>query len=287
MKRASTLGLLVAMGAALAGLSSGLLAEDTPKATAVGAETCATCHDEAAAAFRSGQHGQAMQAHQPGILDKACETCHGPGSLHVDDPSTKNIRRIPPDEACLSCHTQQSGYMALTTPGHLRNGIKCLDCHVSGHAAPAAKPLLAARPYDLCARCHAYEANQFKLSFSHRRGSRPFDCTDCHTVHGANRTGRLIQSGDAGACAKCHTEKAGPYVYPHPPRSVNGCMDCHQPHGSVNPKLLARTRVMDLCLECHTNVPSFHDVTRGRYQNCTTCHVGVHGSNHDARLMDE
>ena len=94
-------------------------------------------------------------------------------------------------------------------------------------------------------------------------------------------------------CVKCHTDKTGPFVYEHGPVSVEGCTSCHIPHGTQNPKLLKRPAVFQLCVECHTNAhaivgdeeggapntPSFHNLTTARYQNCTTCHVRIHGSN--------
>jgi hypothetical protein len=51
--------------------------------------------------------------------------------------------------------------------------------------------------------------------------------------------------------------------------------------------MLARSNVAQLCLECHSNLattgapntPSFHNVTTARFQNCTTCHAKIHGSN--------
>lgn len=71
-------------------------------------------------------------------------------------------------------------------------------------------------------------------------------------------------------------------------------MSCHLPHGSVNPKQLTRANVYQLCLECHSPIaggtlgsqpPSFHNLTSARYQNCTTCHVAIHGSNRDPQLL--
>ena len=64
------------------------------------------------------------------------------------------------------------------------------------------------------------------------------------------------------------------------------CMAFHTPHGSANAKLLARSQVRQLCLECHSNAheigapdtPNFHNQATLRYQNCTTCHVKIHGS---------
>ena len=66
----------------------------------------------------------------------------------------------------------------------------------------------------------------------------------------------------------------------------------HEPHGSVNPKMLVRAQQYLLCLECHTMAsgilasqpPSFHDLRSARFQNCTTCHLKVHGSNVDKFL---
>ena len=69
---------------------------------------------------------------------------------------------------------------------------------------------------------------------------------------------------------------------------------CHYPHGSVNSRLLRRPVVFTMCLECHNGVPPYgiqgngifalsqtHNMTSPQYQNCTNCHVRVHGSNLD------
>jgi len=279
----------VTISVALAGLSLLLPAEETKGRAAgfVGATTCATCHEDAAKAFKAGIHSAAMAARSGDMLDKACEACHGPGAAHADGPAKTNITRRPKPEACLSCHPKSEALMARSLPAHARNGILCLDCHVPGHAPAPARPLLAAEPSVLCAKCHGDVAAAFKLPYSHRKGDKPFECTVCHTVHGENRTGRLLEYGKSGACSECHLDKAGPFVYPHPPRAVNGCADCHRPHGSPNPKMLTRFRVFDLCLECHTDLPGFHDVSKPRYQACQTCHIAVHGSNHDPNLKDD
>src|SRR5581483_5334876 len=48
---------------------------EIPGATAVGADTCATCHSDVAKDFRHAFHAQ------QGV---ECEQCHGSGSLHVE-----------------------------------------------------------------------------------------------------------------------------------------------------------------------------------------------------------
>jgi predicted CXXCH cytochrome family protein len=232
-------------------------------------ETCAICHDDVAPVFASGSHGRAMARVDSAILDRSCVGCHGPATEHVDDPSTENINRLPDAGACLACHPGREGKTDISTAAHVRNGVACLDCHGTG------------------AECHLSESGSFQMPYAHRDGTRPFECTNCHSVHGDNRQGRLALTGSGGVCLDCHTEKTGPFVYPHPPQQLNSCVSCHVPHGSPNPKLLTRHRVAALCLECHANVPSFHDVSRPRYQNCQNCHAAIHGSNRDPRLFEE
>jgi len=241
-------------------------------------ETCAMCHEDVAPAFVAGPHGRAMAKVDAAILERSCVSCHGPATEHIDDPTTENINRFPEPGACLSCHPGQEGMTDISTAAHVRNGVECLDCHGTGHTELKTDHMLTSAPHKLCAECHLSESGSFQMPYAHRDGTRPFECTNCHSVHGDNRQGRLAMLG---------SEKTGPFVYPHPPQQVNGCINCHVPHGSPNPKLLTRHRVSALCLECHTDVPSFHDVSRPRYQSCQNCHAAVHGSNRDPRLMKE
>jgi len=54
-------------------------------ATYVGQDTCLTCHDEAMAAYKDSPHHRAADARTPAAT-QGCESCHGPGSQHVEDP---------------------------------------------------------------------------------------------------------------------------------------------------------------------------------------------------------
>ena len=62
--------------------------------------------------------------------------------------------------------------------------------------------------------------------------------------------------------------------------------------------LLRRPVVFTLCLECHNGASGFgragtgvpqaplnHNLTNSRFQNCTSCHVSIHGSNADAFFL--
>ena len=286
--------------AAIALLAAAPLLAGLPKGW-VGRDTCATCHEDVAKAFVAGPHGKAMADRAPknllklegSTLDRSCESCHGPGEAHANDPSTKNIRSLKgastadASSGCVSCHAAQKGGLAIRTHGHESAGIACLDCHVSGHAAPAAEPMLARARGALCTGCHGSQTAQFALPYAHRNGKEPFECMSCHTVHGGTTVrGRVVEDGQQ-PCVACHTEKAGPQVYPHPPMAVNGCIACHTPHGSPNAFLLNRASTSQLCLECHTNTPTFHDLSKPAYRACVNCHAAVHGSQRDPKLFQE
>jgi len=117
--------------------------KDCPAPTAaapgfVGTARCAECHDESMPVYRSTKHAHAYAtlveagkqyhlncigchvtgAYQPGgvcRVDKiegrenvGCESCHGPGSTHAEDPSVKNIARKPEKQACEGCHNHEN-----------------------------------------------------------------------------------------------------------------------------------------------------------------------------------
>lgn len=273
---------------AVAAVAGSTIAQDTGGGEPVTLDTCAACHDEVAAAFVDGPHGRAMAKVSKEVLARSCTSCHGPGAAHVDDPSPDNINRHPGPEACALCHADRAGGLALSMPAHPRNGVQCLDCHVSGHSDPGTKHMLAKPANDICASCHQLEAAQFQRPYAHRKGGQePFACTACHDPHGESARGRLTLLHNGGVCIACHTENAGPFVFPHPPREVDGCVTCHDPHGSMNPRQLKRRNVINLCLECHADVPAFHDLSLARYRACQTCHAAIHGSNRDPLFRTE
>jgi DmsE family decaheme c-type cytochrome len=148
--------------------------------------------------------------------------------------------------------------------------------------------MLAKEEPKLCLQCHNETKSQFLKPFHHKVIEGAMKCSDCHNPHGGfeQKQARLATGTDA-ACVKCHTDKQGPFVYEHAPLKLEGCTICHTPHGSSNPRLLKRNNVAQLCIECHSdigtigapNTPSFHNLATARFQNCTTCHVKIHGSN--------
>src|SRR5689334_19799218 len=74
--------------------------------TYVGQDTCIGCHDTEGTSIGHTAHGKAQNPRTP-QAGHGCESCHGPGSAHVDDPSVPgSIRRfqtMKPREASETC----------------------------------------------------------------------------------------------------------------------------------------------------------------------------------------
>lgn len=200
---------------------------------------------------------------------------------------------------CLKCHEGSQGRSEerfnFRRSEHFRHGVACIDCH-SSHSPKRTEFLLKDNEPEGCYKCHQDQKATFARPFHHKVPEGGIKCSDCHNQHGGFQAKQLRSwAGGDNSCLKCHTDKAGPFAYEHAPIKVEGCQACHTPHGSTNPKLLKRNEVRFLCLECHSNTPglpeegsgvgpptpSFHDITQPRIQNCTACHLTIHGSNAD------
>src|SRR5580658_39715 len=272
------------------------------KATYVGSETCAGCHEDKVPA-KLEFHKALETEKRYKRVGQACEACHGPGSEHAESAditkilSFKNATPARVNAACLTCHGNAERMNGRTMDPHSRNKLSCITCHVIHK--PAAEPLLVKATTELCSSCHLEIKAEFARPFRHKLQEGMVTCVDCHNPHGSVRNTALVShNANEPGCTKCHGDKRGPFIYEHAPVAITadlgGCATCHEPHGSINPRMLIRADVKSLCLECHTLTPSarmggpppaFHDLTQPRYQNCTVCHVKVHGSNVSRELL--
>jgi DmsE family decaheme c-type cytochrome len=274
-------------------------AQEKPPAVEV-APACADCHDEAKAFFRN-VHGRLPVFAKTRITgDAICATCHGSAADHVassgEKPVERPMRGADRASLCLTCHDSSADRRSFRNGVHANSAaVDCLTCH-SIHASEPKEPALLARPVGpLCATCHSgTSASIHDKPFSHRLAGG-MTCASCHDPHGRRGDNGLRRTrADELPCLSCHAEKRGPFVFEHVSGIVGDCMTCHEPHGSSNPKQLIRARVDRLCLECHSTLtaatlgsqpPSFHNLRLPRYQNCTTCHTAVHGSNRSPQLL--
>jgi predicted CXXCH cytochrome family protein len=218
----------------------------------VGSEECATCHEKIVRDFRTATHAR-LQAKGENAKNIGCESCHGPGSLHVQAGGGAgtiiNPRKSP--DTCFQCHLEVRA--AFQLPHHhpvLEGKMSCSDCH-EPHKGIATKGVPT-------------------------------------NIQQTLRTGGLAFLSRNETCFECHTQQRGPFVYEH--EAVRqGCMVCHTPHGSVNQRLLTE-RNATLCLKCHfqeQKIPGhifIGDVDHSNFLQQGTCwsagcHEEPHGSN--------
>lgn len=183
-----------------------------------------------------------------------CEDCHGPGSAHVNHPTSSNIVNsanlgyVAGNNVCMQCHVQArpaqyptqgqyfdwppAYYAAIPKIGfaaaleHLDNYWK-LEPHKQGEA----------NFYyfaDGTAHKNRMQGNDFVQSLMYRHG---VTCSDCHDVHGTKFPFELRKPADQ-ICSVCHAPDSenGPYeasleAHTHHKRGSAGsdCIACHMP----------------------------------------------------------
>jgi len=281
----------------LLGPSAGVtLAQDSSELAA-----CSDCHEEVVTAFAANPHARGTVKNVV-VPNATCETCHGNAYAHIENGGdaeqiVKPVGRKGA-EVCLGCHDKTTDADSRHAGAHANSEtINCFSCHAIHDTEPLAEKLLVKDQLQLCSSCHQTQAAEFRMKpYTHRIGRGGMECASCHNPHG--RFGRdnlrLTKTGEL-PCLGCHADKQGPFVFPHGGKEVGDCLTCHQPHGSNNPFQLTRTNVYQLCLECHSTIgtgtnlgsqpPSFHNLTLTRYQNCTSCHTAIHGSNRSPQLL--
>jgi DmsE family decaheme c-type cytochrome len=267
----------------------------------VGQQTCVTCHIQENANWAHTIHAKVFELNPRNQLEmQGCEACHGPGSVHVQDPMEPNsiIRfsrrsQLPiadQNGMCLNCHRGgQRIFWASST--HESHDLACADCH-NPMANFSLRGLQARRSInETCFQCHKTQRAEFS-----RRSHMPLlegrvACVDCHNPHGSTTEPLLKADSVNEVCYTCHAEKRGPFLFEHAPVR-DSCVNCHTPHGSNHEKLLITARPL-LCQQCHAQ--GGHPavlMTRGNMANgpspdvrllsrsCSNCHSQIHGSNH-------
>ena len=262
-------------------------------ATFVGQETCAACHEDKVTQMAQTLHGKAANPKTPAAT-QGCESCHGPGSKHADDPENNSMRKFDKMSAdernatCTSCHA--TGEHALWAGSkHEARGVSCTTCH-SVHSPKGESLMRAETEPKLCATCHQQIVNKINR-FNHMPVREDkMTCSSCHDLHGSTNV-KLLKAGTTvdESCASCHAEKRGPYLWEHAP-VANSCVTCHDPHGSSNDRMLVAKQPY-LCQRCHVtsrHPPTVYDgfVMKNSYnankitgRSCVVCHSQIHGSN--------
>lgn len=201
---------LAFIGAAITSCATGrttLVPLQIEGARFAGNHACKDCHADQFKAFDSSPHARVHFDHEQVPGGTSCESCHGPGSRHVEAPRDRANLIINPGkrpDACFTCHLEQSAQFRL--PSHhpvLEARMNCVDCH-DPHGTVIFKPaggLDLARLHEPCLHCHREQGHVFVFEHEALRDG----CVQCHHPHGSvNRM--LLTERDVNLCLKCHAQ---------------------------------------------------------------------------------
>jgi len=180
---------------------------EIPGAHFVGNRVCFDCHTNISRRFETSPHAR-LHLENAGVPDgTGCESCHGPGSKHVEAGGGYgqfiiNPRQNP--DACFRCHLATHAEFEL--PDHhpvIEGHMNCVQCH-DPHGEDILKPaggLAMARLNEDCASCHREQTRPFVFEHPALREG----CTTCHNPHGSiNRM--LLTQADNNLCFRCHAQ---------------------------------------------------------------------------------
>jgi DmsE family decaheme c-type cytochrome len=260
----------------------------------VGEKACLECHEDEGKGYHGTPHARAKNPRAPAAKE-TCESCHGPGQKHVEadgDGFIDNPKKMKPrevSEMCVTCHNRGE-HSEWAGGKHDSRNISCVTCHSVHDAKSEKAQLKKASVQETCVQCHRTQVSKLHRSAHMPVREGKMECSTCHNPHGSQNV-KMLKEGNSinEACATCHTEKRGPFLWEHAPGKEN-CVTCHDPHGSNNDRMLVAKLPM-LCQRCH--VHSRHPATiydnaqltvsrsnRIVGRSCVNCHSQIHGSNH-------
>jgi len=193
--------------------------------------------------------------------DVTCESCHGPGLAHVQDPSNATIPNAPIDvgvdntQGCGECH--QGAHHPFTDQweqsGHAVNGFAaarsgCADCH-SGNGALAKWGV--------------------EDSYLEAGETVAITCATCHDPHGNENSANLRfpiggVEPELNLCSQCHNRRSQP-----DPNSSHGL----EPHSPETGLLIGDVGWFPPGLAIDRGEIVASHGSEGNERLCATCHV--------------
>ena len=177
-----------------------------PGAKFVGSKACADCHEVIARDFPTADHAR-LQAKGKNAENAGCESCHGPGSLHVQSGGAANTiinpRKDP--ETCFQCHLEIRAKFNLPYHhGVLEGRMSCADCHNphKGSMLMGGGATNLMGKNEVCFQCHIEQRGPFVFPHEALREG----CVTCHDPHGSVND-KLLTQRNQMLCLKCHFQQ--------------------------------------------------------------------------------
>jgi predicted CXXCH cytochrome family protein len=176
-----------------------------PGATFVGSGKCAECHDSVTSEFHDATHAKLFASGSNG-QEIGCESCHGPGSVHVKAGGGAGTIVNPQNspETCFQCHLDKRGEFHLPNAHPVMAGkMSCSDCHEAhkGDAILEGGTRFASLN-DTCTKCHAQQAGPYVFEHEASREG----CIACHNPHGSMNA-KMLRARNANLCLQCHFQQ--------------------------------------------------------------------------------
>jgi predicted CXXCH cytochrome family protein len=171
----------------------------------VGSNECKECHSNVVNGFEGATHARlkATTDHDKSI---GCESCHGPGSKHVEAGGGAGTIVNPSSspETCFQCHLDKRAEFALPSAHPVQQGkISCNDCHEPhrGDATLGGGTQLAAAN-ETCFKCHSAQRGPYVFEHEASREG----CVSCHNPHGSVND-KLLKARNQSLCLQCHYQQ--------------------------------------------------------------------------------
>jgi hypothetical protein len=117
-----------------------------------------------------------------------CESCHGPGSIHINNPPGVQMRIDRSSQACGECHKIDATHQVYAKDSFIAHAqqyteiskgkhlvLDCTDCHNPHSGVVQLEQADQPATVTECADCHYNQANYQKVELH-----KNFACTECH-----------------------------------------------------------------------------------------------------------
>lgn len=248
---------------------------------------CEGCHSTSQLGNLIEQNAGYVATKDSRYRDVQCESCHGPGLEHVQNPSKATIGSV----------------LAPMGVGGTDLNAGCAECHAGAHlpygeewAASAhggGEAHISAGGRDACKECHTAEDALIKFgnnaNYLEKGTHLPsltenmsITCAVCHDPHAKHGEGQLrypvdVAALDQNLCMKCHYKRGTPdpttFRGPHSPEGPvllgeggwwSPLMVAEYPLGRVETTHGSTDANPKLCASCHLNKFEYTDAATGK-----------------------